>query len=111
MQSHRLINRKLNSTALGNAVGNTIGGGIGGRLAPGAASVERDREQPPPPRGGGGPGGGVGERAARGCGARCHAELRDGHAAAVTTVAWGTGVGGWHQVASVDKAGQLCIWD
>ena len=96
------VEKTLGRTSLGNTLGQTIGGGLGNHLRGGedgghAAAVPEAWSNET----GGLPSSGV---------ARCHAQLRS-HEAAVTNTAWAPGVGGWQQMATVDKAGQLCLWD
>jgi len=96
------VEKTLGRTSLGNTLGHTIGGGLGNHLRGGedgghaAALPEAWSNE-------------TGEPPTLGV-TRCHAQLR-AHEAAVTNSAWAPGVGGWQQMATVDKAGQLCLWD
>jgi len=98
------LGRTKIGSSLGNTLGHTLGGTYGSSLAEGAS--------------GGGLGGGSGGdarsgtlgRQGLGLGARCAGQLR-GHEAAVVSCAWAPGAGGWNQVATVDKAGHLSIWE
>lgn len=92
------LGNALSKTNLGNTIGNTLGGTLGSTIVT-VTSEGRDNgvnTTPYSPR--------------NASGIRCHSQLRE-HESAVTTTAWSPGTGGWHQVASVDKQGNLFIWD
>jgi WD40 repeat protein len=86
----------LGKANLGNTIGNTLGGTIGSTLV--NVSSASENEVPSTPY----------SRSASGI--RCHSQLRS-HEAAVTSTTWSPGTSGWQQVASVDKMGNLFIWD
>jgi len=91
------VGNALSKTNLGNTIGNTLGGSIGSQLVNASSS--------------GSDGNGIPNTINNGIsGIKCHSILRD-HEAAVTSTAWSSGVSGYHQVATVDKLGNLFLWD